>query len=66
MYFIEERVNCVIKMPYSYERRALGTLHSERWKQRFACESREPLEKILSQIGERDYRIVSNDGTEGV
>ena len=60
MYFIEELVPCVIKMPYSYERRALGTIHSEKWEQRYACEDKAPLEELLKQLDRKKYRIVSN------
>ena len=59
MYFIEELVPCVIKMPYSYERRALGTLHSEKWKQRYACAEREPLEDLMEQLDQQRFRLVS-------
>ena len=62
MFFLEELVPCVVKMPYSYERRALGTLHSEKWEQRYACEEKEPLESLLEQLsGNRKYRIISNE-----
>ncbi|MEA4934982.1 MAG: hypothetical protein VB071_15570 [Lawsonibacter sp.] len=61
MYFLEEKVPCVVNMPYSYERRALGTLHSERWKQRYACEDKKPLQDLMKQLS-GEYRIVSNAG----
>ena len=65
MFFLEELVPCVVKMPYSYERRALGTLHSERWEQRYACESKEPLENLRAQLnGNGKYRIISNEVSE--
>ena len=62
MYFIEEKDSRVVKLPYSYERRALGTLHTEIWKQRYACEDREPLANMMKYLDTTKYRLISNLG----
>jgi len=60
MYFLEELVPYVIKMPYSYERRALGTMHSEKWVQRCVCEEKAPLDELMVKLDDTKYRIISN------
>lgn len=60
MYFIEELVPCVIKVPYSYERRAQGTIHSEKWVQRYACKERAPLDELMAKLDHKTYRLTTN------
>lgn len=35
------------QMPYSYSRRALNVLHQDIWKQKFACEDKLLLQKLM-------------------
>lgn len=61
MYFLERKEN--ISRP-----NVLGNcsfpVHTYRWKQMAICEKREPLEKIVSSVPDKDqknYRIISNN-----
>ena len=64
MYFLERQETRSVKMPYSYERRALGTLFVDTWEQHYVCEDKEPLLDLLKELRPGKYRIISNDGTE--
>ncbi len=60
MYFLEELVSYVVKLPYSYERRAQGTIHSEKWVQRCACKEKAPLDDLMEKLDSTKFRIISN------
>lgn len=64
MYFLEESRLLPKKMPYSYGRRALGTLFVDQWKQLAYCEERQPLVDAIKELRPGKYRIISNDGHE--
>ena len=64
MFFLEAQETRTVKMPYSYERRALGTLTREQWKQHYACEDKQPLVDLLKGFRPGKYRISSNNGSE--
>ena len=52
--------NVVKKMPYSYSRRALNVLHQDIWRQKFACEDKELLKKLMvaKEVNGEKCRIV--------
>lgn len=39
--------NVIKKMPYSYSRRAVNVLQHDVWKQKFACEDKKLLQKLM-------------------
>jgi len=64
VFFLEVQETRAVKLPYSYERRALGTLFVDKWKQHYACEDKQPLVDLLKGFRPGKYRIISNDGSE--
>jgi hypothetical protein len=49
LYVLEVLQRDVIKkMPYSYSRRALNVLRQDIWRQKFACEDKEFLQKLMA------------------